>query len=124
MEQITVMTGQVGIFLGETAEYLGEHWWVWLVCAAASWLVFYSFVLMKRVFVCILDDEAAEYGEREDPEPPVLERSGLSALRTGIACCKVYGFVFKYAGFAFCSAFVVSVGYLFMDFIYRFPYGG
>ncbi len=112
---------QVGMFLGETAKYLGEHWWIWLVCAAGCWLVSYSIILMKKVLVLILDEEAAGYSERGDLALSVLEKAGMSALRASVIYCQIYGFVFKCASFAFCLAFIVGIGYLFIEFICRAP---
>jgi hypothetical protein len=108
MEQITVMAGQVGLFLGETAKYLGEHCWIWLLGAVLTLLVYYGCYLLNEILSC----DSPEGADASDPEPLVPERDLIESARAAV-------WFWKCVFFGFCAALILGAGNLFMNFICR-----
>ncbi len=106
--------------MDKVTEFLGNYWWLWLIAIGVFGLVSYMFYNMKKWLCEILDDEdAAEFGEQDDPEPPVPEKQGLMAIRSMAILCKFGVYAFKCAAVASFCALIVSATYLLMQFICR-----
>jgi hypothetical protein len=93
---------QIGIFLGEAAEFLGDYWWLWLIAVAICCGKYLGSMWCYQM----LSGESFD-DDLQDPEPPMLERDLIET-------CKGAIWFWRRATVAFLSALIVSIGYLFM----------